>query len=145
MKQEKYGEAVDAKKFEEVAASFSQTFSVFTAGSLSIGDGLLISNGVSQLNDLAEYINSMGVANASQEDEDQFLENNPSQQITETEGDGSGADGEAAGAVWDKPEDTAVAAVENGIVWNQIVNAQEIATDAYGIEGIPQIILFGHF
>lgn len=46
-------------------------------------------------------------------------------------------------AVWDKPEDTAVAAVENGIVWNQIVNAQEIATDAYGIEGIPQIILFG--
>jgi len=53
---------VDAKKFEEVAASFSQTFSVFTAGSLSIGDGLLISNGVSQLNELDEYINSTGAA-----------------------------------------------------------------------------------
>ena len=43
---------VDAKKFEEVAASFSQTFSIFTAGALSIGDGLLVSNGVSQLNEL---------------------------------------------------------------------------------------------
>lgn len=51
---------VDAQKFEEVAASFSQTFSVFTAGSLSIGDGLLVSNGVSQLNQLDEYINSTG-------------------------------------------------------------------------------------
>lgn len=51
---------VDAKKFEEVAASFSQTFSVFTAGSLAIGDGILISNGMSQLNQLDEYINSSG-------------------------------------------------------------------------------------
>ncbi|MCQ2522265.1 MAG: flagellar motor protein MotB [Lachnospiraceae bacterium] len=51
---------VDAQKFEEVAASFSQTFSVFTAGALSIGDGLLISNGVSQLNELDDYINSTG-------------------------------------------------------------------------------------
>ncbi len=51
---------VDAKKFEEVAASFSQTFSVFTAGALSIGDGMLVSNGVSQLNQLDEYINSTG-------------------------------------------------------------------------------------
>lgn len=53
---------VDAKKFEEVAASFTQTFSVFTAGSLAIGDGMLISNGVSQLNQLDEYINSTGKA-----------------------------------------------------------------------------------
>ncbi len=59
---------VDAQKFEEVAASFSQTFSVFTAGALSIGDGLLISNGVSQLNELDEYINSTG---KSEEAEDQ--------------------------------------------------------------------------
>ena len=46
-------------------------------------------------------------------------------------------------AVWDKPEDTAKAAEEEGIVWNQIVNAQQIPTDIYGIEGIPHIILFG--
>jgi chemotaxis protein MotB len=52
--------SVDAQKFEEVAASFSQTFSIFTAGATAIGDGMLISNGVSQLNALDEYINSTG-------------------------------------------------------------------------------------
>ena len=46
-------------------------------------------------------------------------------------------------AVWDKVEDTVAAAPEVGIVWNQIVNAQKIPTDLYGIEGIPHIILFG--
>lgn len=51
---------VDAKKFEQVVASFNQTFSVFQAGASSIGDGILISNGVSQLNELDEYINSTG-------------------------------------------------------------------------------------
>lgn len=60
---------VDAKKFEEVAASFSQTFSVFTAGALSIGDGLLISNGVSQLNELDEYINSTGKVEENEADD----------------------------------------------------------------------------
>ncbi|MCR5118055.1 MAG: flagellar motor protein MotB [Lachnospiraceae bacterium] len=54
--------SVDEKKWEEVAASFSQTFSIFTSGATAIGDGLLISNGVSQLNQLDEYINSTGKA-----------------------------------------------------------------------------------
>ncbi|MCR5519626.1 MAG: TlpA family protein disulfide reductase [Bacteroidales bacterium] len=46
-------------------------------------------------------------------------------------------------AVWDKVEDTAVAAKELGVEWNQIVNAQQVPTDIYGIEGIPHLILFG--
>ena len=46
-------------------------------------------------------------------------------------------------AVWDKPEDTKEAALEEKIVWNQIINAQQVPTDIYGIEGIPHIILFG--
>ena len=46
-------------------------------------------------------------------------------------------------AVWDKVEDTVEAAPGLGIVWNQIINAQQIPTDLYGIEGIPHIILFG--
>ena len=45
-------------------------------------------------------------------------------------------------AVWDKAEDTAKAAAEHGVVWNQIVDAQRIPTDIYGIEGIPHLILF---
>ena len=46
-------------------------------------------------------------------------------------------------AVWDKPEDTVKAAGEEGITWNQIINAQKVPTDIYGIQGIPHIILFG--
>ena len=53
---------VDAQKFEMIAASFSNTFSIFSAGSTAIGDGMLISNGVSQLNELDKYIYSMGKA-----------------------------------------------------------------------------------
>lgn len=51
---------VDAQKFEMIAASFNQTFSIFTAGATAIGDGILISNGVSQLNELDNFINSTG-------------------------------------------------------------------------------------
>ena len=46
-------------------------------------------------------------------------------------------------AVWDRPEDTKAAAAEHGVVWNQIINAQHIPTELYGISGIPQIMLFG--
>ncbi len=46
-------------------------------------------------------------------------------------------------AVWDDPEDTAAAAKQHGVTWNQMVNAGSIPTDIYGITGIPHIILFG--
>ena len=52
--------SIDAAKFEQVVASFNETFSVFSGGATAIGDGILISNGVSQLNELDEYINSTG-------------------------------------------------------------------------------------
>ncbi len=51
---------VDAQKFELVAASFSQTFSIFTAGSTTIGEGSMIGNGVSQLPELDNFINNVG-------------------------------------------------------------------------------------
>lgn len=58
---------VDAQKFELIAASFNETFSIFTAGATAIGDGVLISNGVSQLNELDQYINSTGKAAQGEE------------------------------------------------------------------------------
>lgn len=51
---------IDEDKQEQIAASFNQMFSVFEGGASAIGDGILISNGVSQLNELDEYINSTG-------------------------------------------------------------------------------------
>ena len=52
--------SIDAAKYEKVVASFNQTFSVLNGGATAIGDGILISNGVSQLNELDDYINSTG-------------------------------------------------------------------------------------
>lgn len=45
-------------------------------------------------------------------------------------------------ACWDKEPNTRKALEEEKMPWPQIINAQNIATDAYGINGIPQIILF---
>ncbi len=46
-------------------------------------------------------------------------------------------------ATWDKPEATLSAIEQLGIEYPQIMNAQKAGSDAYGIMGIPQIILFG--
>ena len=46
-------------------------------------------------------------------------------------------------ATWDKPEDTKKAIEKMGIPYPQMLNAQKAGSDAYGINGIPQIILFG--
>lgn len=45
-------------------------------------------------------------------------------------------------ATWDEPADTKAAVDELGINYPQILNAQQAGSDAYGIEGIPEIILF---
>lgn len=45
-------------------------------------------------------------------------------------------------AVWDKPEDTRKAIEEEGMPWAQIINAQGVPTQLYGITGIPHLILF---
>lgn len=45
-------------------------------------------------------------------------------------------------AVWDEPENTLKAIEQHNLPWGQILNTQNIATDAYGIPSIPCIILF---
>ena len=46
-------------------------------------------------------------------------------------------------AVMDKREDTQKALAEDGNTWPQILDAQMIPTELYGIQAIPHIILFG--
>lgn len=46
-------------------------------------------------------------------------------------------------AVWDRPEATKDTAKVYGVNWSQIINAGQVPTELYGIEGIPHIILFG--
>lgn len=46
-------------------------------------------------------------------------------------------------AVWDQPQATKDTAKVYGVKWDQIINAQQVPTELYGIQGIPHIILFG--
>lgn len=46
-------------------------------------------------------------------------------------------------AVWDEPDNTRAAIAKHQIPWPQIINAQTMPTDLYGITGIPHIIIFG--
>ncbi len=60
---------LDAAKFEEIAASFSQAFGILTGGQSSLGEGALIGEGISQLQELSSYISSMGLNEQGQREE----------------------------------------------------------------------------
>lgn len=45
-------------------------------------------------------------------------------------------------AVWDEPDDSFAAVKELGLPWEVWVNGQTAPTDAYGISGIPCIVVF---
>ena len=59
--------SVDQAKYEELVVSLSNSFSIFDGGGSAIGEGVLISSGVSQLNELDDYYNDMGSASESEE------------------------------------------------------------------------------
>lgn len=51
---------LEESKLHELVAAMNNTISIFDGGANAIGDGMMISNGVSQLNELDQYINSTG-------------------------------------------------------------------------------------
>lgn len=63
---------VDEEKYNQLVASMSSAFSILDGGATAIGDGILISNGVSQLNELDKYINSTGNTADSTVESDEF-------------------------------------------------------------------------
>ncbi|MCM1100909.1 MAG: flagellar motor protein MotB [Clostridium sp.] len=65
---------MEESKWAELVASMNSTFSVLNGGATAIGDGMLVSNGVSQLNELSEYINSTGMLSDSESPEDKLEE-----------------------------------------------------------------------
>ena len=46
-------------------------------------------------------------------------------------------------AVWDEPQNTVNAIKQHQLPWPQILNAQTVPTDLYGISGIPCILIIG--
>lgn len=71
-------------KLAEFVAAMNSTFSIFNGGATAIGDGILISNGVSQLNELDEYINSTGKTADSETDGEDFQDFELSPEAQET-------------------------------------------------------------
>lgn len=61
---------VDEVKYNALVAAMNNTFSIFDSGATAIGEGILISNGVSQLNELDKYINSTGKLDDGEVNED---------------------------------------------------------------------------
>lgn len=63
---------VDDEKYEQLLASLNNSsFSIFSAGGSSIGEGQLVSSGVSQLNQLSNYISEMGYEAEEEVDSDE--------------------------------------------------------------------------
>lgn len=76
--------SVDAAKFNELAQSFAKSFSIFKAGGAFFGDGNLVGNGASQLNNLDEHINNTGkMADSETEQKDPYEEKGPDTSMEE--------------------------------------------------------------
>lgn len=67
--------SVDTAKFNELAQSFASTFSIFKAGGAFFGEGNLVANGATQLNNLDEHKATMGEQADSTVDKNQIFEN----------------------------------------------------------------------
>ncbi len=108
--------STDAAKFEEVANSFASTFSVFTGGGSSVGDGVLVSNGVSQLSELSVYFSSMGRQDSGKSD-NEIEENSKDAKDKEA----SGGTGESVS------ENEAVAEAQRTLEEAQLKASEELA------------------
>ena len=65
---------VDEVKYAELVASLSNSFSIFSGGAQAIGEGVLVSSGATQLNNLDEYYSDMGKASESDVENDPLAE-----------------------------------------------------------------------
>lgn len=61
---------VDEVKYAELVASLSNSYSIFSGGAKSVGDGTLVSSGANQLNNLDDLFTDMGKASESENEKD---------------------------------------------------------------------------
>lgn len=66
--------SVDMGKFNEMAQSFASTFNIFKAGGAFFGDGNLVANGATQLNNLDEHKATMGETSDSEVDKNHIYD-----------------------------------------------------------------------
>lgn len=66
--------SVDTAKWNAMAQSFANTFNIFKAGGAFVGEGNLVANGATQLNNLNEYTNNMGETSDSEIDKNNIFD-----------------------------------------------------------------------
>ncbi|MCR5329681.1 MAG: flagellar motor protein MotB, partial [Lachnospiraceae bacterium] len=76
--------SVEESKWEQVVASMTSAFSIFSSGSTSIGSGSLVGIGTSQLSNLDEYYSNMGQS-ATEDGEDVLDKHDPEAKTAEEE------------------------------------------------------------
>ena len=84
--------STDTEKFQEVIASIQSSFSIFSSGGTSIGEGQMISSGISQLEMFDDYFNSVhdGDDETYDKEGDNEEENTSEGNQSETESNGEG-------------------------------------------------------
>lgn len=76
---------VDAEKFEQIAAALSDSFNILPAGGASMGEGAMVSNGVSQLNNLSVYSNNMGEMTEKKDEDADAIEEVEQKKLEQSE------------------------------------------------------------
>ena len=74
---------LEESKLQEMVAAMNNSISIFEKGATAIGEGILTSNGVSQLNELDQFINSTGKTADSKTDGDNMEEYDQSSEAME--------------------------------------------------------------
>lgn len=86
--------STDEAKFEEVIASLQSSFSIFSGGGAGIGDGMMISSGISQLEMFDDYFNS-----SHDGDDEQYEKEGDSEYEPSTSGESEISTEEAEGVL----------------------------------------------
>lgn len=60
--------STDTAKYNEIVEAITSTFSIFSGGGSAMDQGILVSSGISQLNELAEYYSNLGAERTSDEE-----------------------------------------------------------------------------
>ena len=60
--------STDTAKYHEIVEAITSSFNIFSGGGSALDQGVLVSSGVSQLNELAEYYSNLAVENTAEED-----------------------------------------------------------------------------
>ncbi|MGP1612552.1 MAG: flagellar motor protein MotB [Catonella sp.] len=60
--------STDTAKYNEIVEAVTSSFSIFSGGGSALDQGILVSSGVSQLNELAEYYSNLAVENTAKEE-----------------------------------------------------------------------------